>query len=180
MKLSLFLIIFSLLLSCSSSSADSEGETSDPNGALAEDRAGEGEPTEDVDTLGDGGDQPPSVQKKSVPAQVKRTGPCAKYPLSCGSDNELCGQKYLHCLRPKAGEPADTEQVVCQKEGNEITLVVNIWDHSAGQNNLLCDFWENTAEESALWAFATNQPKVCQNERDRKKAELKNTGYQCE
>ena len=181
MKLSIFFITFSLLLSCGSNSAESEAGDSVVEGS--EGGAGESQDLEDGGLAlidGDTVEDPSTNQKPVDSAKVARTGPCAKYPLSCGSDNDLCAQKYLHCLLPTAGDPTATEELVCRKEGEEITLVVNTWSAPAGKNKLLCDFWENTAEESALWAFATNQIGACKNERDRKKTEWTKAGYKCE
>ena len=186
MKLLICFMLFNWSLACSSSSVDSEGNTTDETTEGEEGSEGpEQEEITSEDRMNDNGtlgSQGQDEPKSDIPpATVVRTGPCAQYPLSCGSDNVLCGQKYEHCLAPKAGEPKATQKVLCQKEGETtLTLVMNTWDRPAGQNNLLCDFWENTPQEELLYLFATNQAKVCQNEMERRKTELVKADYQCE
>ena len=183
MKLLLFFILLNGALACSSGAIDSEGN---PLGDTAEEEQQTGEKGDD--TLGSGPDDEQDKDKdkekkdQSKPSQqVFRQGACANYPLSCGADPVLCGNKYQHCLAPNAGEPSATHSVVCSKEGEQtLTLLVNTWNRPAGQNKLLCDFWENTSEEEVLYFFATNQKKACQVELSRRKASLVRSAYKCE
>ena len=182
MKLLFIFLLFGFTLACSSSSVDSAGNggTEEPAPAGEESTIGDNNESSTIGSdpnlaSSEGGD------KQATPPTVKRTGPCANYPLSCGDDVKVCEQKYLNCLLPKAGDPVATAQALCKKdEAPALTLLVNKWDSPAGKNNLLCDFWENTPQEELLYLFATNQQTACQNEMDRRKAELIKEGYQCE
>ncbi len=191
MRIWFFVMVFNVFMACGASSVDSgqaEGEEPPPEGASegeAGDTEEDGETREegteegDGDTLGSGAGTEPAPPPK--PATPPRTGPCAKYPVNCGADIALCGQKYLNCLVPEAGPPAETKTVVCKKEGlDTLTLIVNTWNAPAGQNKLLCDYWENTPQEEALWLFATRQKGVCEQEMMRKKGELEGQAYKCE
>lgn len=102
--------------------------------------------------------------------------PCARYTASCGSDLKLCSDKYVNCLKPKAGEPATKETVTCKKQGSkDIVMVVNEWNHQPGTNSLLCEFFE----DNLLYVYATNTKSSCKNELNRRKQELSNSGYTC-
>lgn len=185
MKLLLFFIFLSGSLACSVSAVDSEGQPID-EGQLEEE--GDDESTF-ADQEGDTISSNPKAEsldededeEENKPKSVLRTGACAKYPLSCGSNVAICGQKYEHCLAPKAGEPQATYSVMCSKEEEQtLILLVNSWNGKVGQNQLLCDFWENTSEEEILYVFATNQKNICQIELNRRKKELIKAGYNCE
>ena len=110
------------------------------------------------------------------PATPGAQNPCAPYTASCGKDVKLCSEKYLNCLKPKAGQAATKESVTCKKQGHkDITMVVNEWNHQPGTNNLLCEFFEN----NILYLYATNIKSDCKNELNRRKKELGTSGYRC-
>ena len=187
LKIGFFIMVFNVFMACGASSVNSGDDETGTDDLPAEGEAreedeeptGSREPDEGGSTLGSGAGTTGAKPSSSTPPQA--TGPCAKYPLNCGADIKLCGEKYLHCLVPQAGSPAETQTVVCKKEGETtLTLVVNTWNAPAGQNQLLCDYWENTQLEEQLWLFATRQKGICQQEMNRKKQELSAESYQCE
>lgn len=132
----------------------------------------------------------PERQKPRNPVPVptltpppEPAGPCAPYEKSCVLANN-CGEKYVKCLRPKAGKPARTEKIVCTKEGqSKITLAVSEWNAEADKNNLLCDFTEDddSKRELYLYRFATLtvEKPGCKKERDIRKDQLIKLGYAC-
>ncbi len=127
---------------------------------------GEGQPN----PAGQTGDPAPAASPEPA------AGPCTPYAQPCKNDAE-CGEKYLNCLRPKAGDPARTETVTCTKTGETTyTLVVNEWDAKPSNTDLLCDFIEN---EETLYLFATLVKGACKTERDSRKEELTKAGYAC-
>lgn len=119
---------------------------------------------------------PPIPIGPAQPGPPGSQDPCARYKAPCGSDLKLCSDKYVNCLKPKAGEPATKETVTCKKQGSiDITMIVNEWNNQPGTNNLLCEFFEN----NLLYVYATNTKSSCKNELNRRKQELSNSGYTC-
>lgn len=129
----------------------------------------------------DNGDATPTPRVPPIPTGPAAStpgaqDPCARYTADCGSNLQLCSEKYVNCLKPKAGQPATTETVTCKKQGGtDIVMVVNEWNHQPGTNNLLCEFFENML----LYVFATNTKSSCKNELNRRKQELTKFGYKC-
>ena len=172
MKILILLLSFLFILSsgCGSESEESSSTSGDSTTNGEETTAGGDNPT-----------GKPVISNNSIPpapvtVEVEPPDPCTPYAQACKSDKE-CGEKYLNCLRPKAGDPAKTETVTCTKTGEvTYTLVVNEWDAKPSTNNLLCDFIEN---EEILYLFATLVKDSCKNDRDSRKAELTKLGYAC-
>ena len=171
MKTLILLLSFLFILSsgCGGESEESSSTSGDSTTNGGETTAGGDNPIGQPGTSGD-------LTPAPVTAVVEPPGPCTPYAQACKNDEE-CGEKYLNCLRPKAGDPARTETVTCTKTGEvTYTLVVNEWDAKPSTNNLLCDFIEN---EETLYLFATIVKDTCKNDRDLRKAELIKSGYAC-
>ena len=174
MKTLILLLSFIFIL-CSGCGGETEGGE--------EDITGGGETTKEEGTTGgDNNQSGPPVFKNNPDPTISPTtppttpDPCAPFVNRCKT-NEECGAKYNQCLRPKAGDPARTETVVCTKEDSEeITLTFNEWDATGGGTNLLCDTFEN----DSLYPFATLVKNTCKNHINQRKQELTKSGYKCQ
>ncbi len=165
-------IIFILTSGCGDSTENSEegAAPSEPRNERTDDDSG---------SEGDATDTPPVAQ---TPAPKVEKNACAEYSATCRNDKE-CGEKYARCLRPKAGKPATTEEIVCTRtqgtKEEKITLTLNEWGAAAGDNNLLCDFLELEDNTEYLIQFATVVKDTCKNQRNARKQDLIKVGFNC-
>ena len=171
------LVLLSIIFILTSGCGDSE-ESSEEGTPLPEQRS---ESTNGGSSGSEDATDTPPVAQTPPPEAAKNA--CAEYSATCQNDKE-CGEKYARCLRPKAGKPATTEEIVCTrtqegKKEEKITLTVNEWDASTGDNNLLCDFLELEANTEYLIQFATVVKDTCKKQRDARKQELEKAGYNC-
>ena len=171
------LVLLSIIFILTSGCGDSE-ESSEEGTPLPEQRS---ESTNGGSSGSEDATDTPPVAQTPPPEAAKNA--CAEYSATCQNDKE-CGEKYTRCLRPKAGKPATTEEIVCTrtqegKKEEKITLTVNEWDASTGDNNLLCDFLELEANTEYLIQFATVVQAPCKKQRDARKQELEKAGYNC-
>ena len=165
----ILILIFSAFLIFSYGCGGSDEEDS----TETETQAGDTDPNNNDD------DVVPSPRVPPIPIGPATPGaqdPCARYTASCGTDLKLCSDKYVHCLKPKAGEPATKKTVTCTKQSSKnITMIVNEWNHQPGTNNLLCEFFE----DNILYWYATNSKNDCKNEMNKRKDEIDKFGYKC-
>ena len=139
----------------------------------------EGEMPAEGDNMGSADGTGGLVEVPIPPTGTAREA-CAPFLNSCITPEE-CTAKYQNCLKPTAGQPERTIQVICSTQGaNDITLTVNTWSGAPGKNQLLCDFIEVQGNTNIIHTFATNVKSTCENNMNARVRALEGAGRSCQ